>query len=351
MFENILSRRLEWYQDEADVSAEAHDFMDRLLCTDPKSRLGAKGCEEVKQHPFLAKVDWNKLLSSDAAFVPKISDPEDTDYFDARGATQQVFDDDDVPSTVLPRQAAPPDPTEDPAVAASEPAVSVRSPRERSETAPAPAAVDDFGTFNFKNLEVLKQANQDIIRKLRSEQMQPLGLAFDQYPPSHPRHAALTRGGSNSFDNRVSCFLRVGVRHCSPNDSSLHLDQSLRPRPYPQLDLRLLAAIHSQPRIKVLTRDDHRRTKLWRPSRCRLSIAMSALRCRDATQCQLESVQHLQPVYLDDLAVFTITGTRVKARVPLWTIALLLLQCRLLQLRTSWSHHQSSSPRLKLSTV
>lgn len=210
LFDNILSRRLEWYQDEADVSPEAHDFMDRLLCTDPKARLGAKGCDEVKQHPFLANVNWNKLLASDAAFVPKISDPEDTDYFDARGATQQVFDDDDVPATVLPPQAGPPSASMDPsAVPASEPAVPIRSPRERSETAPAPAVVDDFGTFNFKNLEVLKQANQEVIRKLRSEQMQPLGLAFDQYPPSHPRHAALTRGSSNPFEHRVSHILNL----------------------------------------------------------------------------------------------------------------------------------------------
>jgi len=202
LFDNILSRRLDWYEGEADISPDARDFMNRLLCIDPKKRLGAKGCEEVKRHPFLSGVDWANLLNTDAAFVPKISDPEDTDYFDARGAVHQVFDDDDIPASIPP---APPaqtqgNPLEKPA---SEPPPSTtRSPRERSETAPAPSSVDDFGTFNFKNLPVLQQANQEVIRKLRSEQMQPLGLAFDQYPPSHPRHAALSRGGSGAFDLR-----------------------------------------------------------------------------------------------------------------------------------------------------
>ena len=208
-----MSRNIDWHEAEAEISPEAKDFINRLLCSDPNRRLGVNGSDEVKQHPFLATVDWANLLVSDAAFVPRVTDPESTDYFDARGAVAQTFDDDDVApvASATPqvlRARAPFGKTASDPVVFSE----LRNPRERSETAPQPNTSEDFGTFNFKNLEVLKQANQEVIRKLKSEQMQPLGLLFEQaphFPPSHPRHAALAQSNrSSSTDARVS-FARV----------------------------------------------------------------------------------------------------------------------------------------------
>lgn len=160
-----------------DISPEAKDFIDRLLCVDVKRRLGARGAEEVKAHPFLRDIDWANLLTGEVSFVPQTNDPEDTQYFDPRGATQ-IFDstlaraaDEEVGLARLQSKLGTdnrPDATQ-PKATQAEP----RRTRNRTETEPSSAA-DDFGAFTFRNLHVLKQANDDMIRKLRSESLLPL---------------------------------------------------------------------------------------------------------------------------------------------------------------------------------
>lgn len=39
------------------------------------------GTSEVKKHPFLADINWDTLLTTEPAFVPKLEDPESTAYF------------------------------------------------------------------------------------------------------------------------------------------------------------------------------------------------------------------------------------------------------------------------------
>ncbi|KAJ1769772.1 rim15, signal transduction response regulator [Coemansia sp. RSA 1813] len=76
--------------DEPDVpsiSPEIRDFITKLLCRDPKQRLGHNGAEEVKAHPMFRGIDWNTLLETQASFIPNVENIEDTDYFDSRGAT------------------------------------------------------------------------------------------------------------------------------------------------------------------------------------------------------------------------------------------------------------------------
>jgi serine/threonine-protein kinase RIM15 len=36
-------------------------------------------------------INWETLLQDEAQFVPQVENPEDTEYFDARGATLQSF--------------------------------------------------------------------------------------------------------------------------------------------------------------------------------------------------------------------------------------------------------------------
>lgn len=212
VFENILSRRIEWHEDAIDISPDARDFMERLLCSDASRRLGAGGTAEVKAHPFLKGISWDNLLMGEVDFIPKISDPESTDYFDARGATAQIFSDDegaDPPTDPNPTLVRP--------HAASEPllvAPSRQSPRERSDSEPAPQ--DDFGTFNFRNLPVLKAANDDVIRKMRDEQMlPPLTIPAEQSPPMHARPMALagkpTKSRTGSIDIRVRFLPRLSL--------------------------------------------------------------------------------------------------------------------------------------------
>ncbi|GME25347.1 PAS domain-containing protein [Neofusicoccum parvum] len=99
VFQNILERKIDWPpEDEYEVSPEAKDLMNRLMCTEPAKRLGANidekyssGGDEIKHHPWFADMNWDTLREDEASFVPASENPEDTEYFDARGATMQNF--------------------------------------------------------------------------------------------------------------------------------------------------------------------------------------------------------------------------------------------------------------------
>lgn len=52
------------------MSPEAHDFIEKLLDMNPKTRLGAKSIEEVKSHPFFKGIDWNKIMEMESPFKP-----------------------------------------------------------------------------------------------------------------------------------------------------------------------------------------------------------------------------------------------------------------------------------------
>ncbi|KAI8325860.1 kinase-like protein, partial [Martensiomyces pterosporus] len=81
VFSNILSADIDFHD---ELRKQARDFITRLLCRDPKRRLGYNGSAEVKSHPFFKDVNWNTLLDTQPAFVPQVEDIEDTDYFDLR---------------------------------------------------------------------------------------------------------------------------------------------------------------------------------------------------------------------------------------------------------------------------
>ncbi|BGP21508.1 serine/threonine protein kinase RIM15 [Rhodotorula toruloides] len=223
VFENILSHRFEWHEDAIEISPEAHDFIDKLLAPDPSRRLGTKGAAEVKAHPFLADIDWDNLLKQPVDFVPKVTDPESTDYFDPRGATEQEFKEEDGADdpavahdpAVAQMQQEPPTPFRPPNFGDA-----ARTPRERAGTAPVRRETDDFGTFNFRNLTVLKQANDDVIRKLKDEQLLPPTSGL---PLSSLRTSARSRGGS--IDIRAG-----GFAPSSPSSASISSSNSGLPR-------------------------------------------------------------------------------------------------------------------------
>jgi serine/threonine-protein kinase RIM15 len=169
VFENILSGHIEWHEDWIEFPHVTRDFMQRLMTLDPIQRLGANGAEEVKAHPFFEGIEWDKVTTSEAAFIPQISDPESTDYFDPRGVVAQSFHDEE-PVALSNQITASDSPVLEmsPAPSPSLP-VAIGMGRDVSTT-----SSDDFGSFSFKNLPVLKQANDDVIRKLKTDQMAPL---------------------------------------------------------------------------------------------------------------------------------------------------------------------------------
>lgn len=149
------------------------------MTLDPTQRLGANGAQEIKGHPWFASIEWDKVTSTEAAFIPQVTDPESTDYFDPRGAIPQLFNDDEQ-------------------IVAGQ--VFSDSPREFPRAQPIPLTksdsahtVDDFGAFSFKNLPVLKQANDDVIRKLKTDQLAPLTHALSEPMSLHGRKHSLSQ--------------------------------------------------------------------------------------------------------------------------------------------------------------
>lgn len=190
VFDNILSRRLEWPESDDDISPEAIDFMSRLMCTDPKARLGAQGAAEVKAHPFLADIDWTNLFKNEASFVPSVTDPESTDYFDPRGAAQVFHDEEETPVHHPPTTTTTSNNTTTSlsgfqfrSLAALQSSASTAPDLKGSPHARSARPSDDFGTFNFKNLPVLERANEEVIRRLKVGQN---GEARGKYPRHLP---------------------------------------------------------------------------------------------------------------------------------------------------------------------
>jgi serine/threonine-protein kinase RIM15 len=184
VFENILSGQIEWHEDWIEFSPEVRDFMNQLMTLDPNQRLGSSGAEEVKEHPFFSGIDWDKVTTTEAAFIPQVTDPESTDYFDPRGAIPQLFQDDD--PVALQALDSP--------TGTSMPQPSIPVPVSGgSQEGPLSDGSDDFGSFSFKNLPVLKQANDDVIRKLRTDQMTPITHALTEPASFHQRKRSVSR--------------------------------------------------------------------------------------------------------------------------------------------------------------
>ncbi|EGG02429.1 RIM15-related serine/threonine-protein kinase [Melampsora larici-populina 98AG31] len=207
VFDRILSRRLEFPEADDDISPQAIDFMDRLMCTDPKARLGANGASEVKAHPFLAEIDWANLFKNEASFVPSVTDPESTDYFDPRGATQVFHDDEETGQT---GEGAEDEKT--PGEGITLQSITQGDTKKPLEvTARSGRGSDDFGTFNFKNLPVLERANEEVIRKLRGDQ----ATVTHADRARHPRHLSLSGRASIGVHGNMG-----GAGPSSPTDST-----------------------------------------------------------------------------------------------------------------------------------
>ena len=195
VFENILARKIDWPDDEevSAVSDEAKDLMTKLMTIEPKARLGANmsdkyasGGAEIRQHPWFEGTKWETLLEDEAQFVPAPSHPEDTEYFDTRGATLQTFNEEMEDQTSSPAGTPGADYPDRPHDALSRVRSQVNSnglkrglmplhiPAHvrdgRSRRLSEPVATDDFGNFAFKNLPVLQKANNDVLQKLLESQ-------------------------------------------------------------------------------------------------------------------------------------------------------------------------------------
>lgn len=203
VFDNIINRRIAWPDDDdVEISPEAKDLIDKLIQLDPADRLGANkeekypsGGREIQAHPWFAEINWDTLLEDEAQFIPNPEHPEDTEYFDSRGATLSSFPE-ELEDQISP--AGPTPPGADPnrphdalfrvrttANSAKRGLMPLHIPPHvmrdsRSRRLSEPVIADDFGNFTFKNLPVLERANKDIVEKMKKEAMQAQARGYAQ---------------------------------------------------------------------------------------------------------------------------------------------------------------------------
>ncbi|XP_041975441.1 serine/threonine-protein kinase greatwall isoform X2 [Aricia agestis] len=87
VFKNILSRNLEWPEDDEALSPEAVSAIEALLTMEPEGRPTAP---TVRAMPLFRHVDWDNQLNMEPPFVPAPDDVHDTGYFQARNILQHL---------------------------------------------------------------------------------------------------------------------------------------------------------------------------------------------------------------------------------------------------------------------
>ncbi|KAI9279143.1 hypothetical protein BY458DRAFT_532256 [Sporodiniella umbellata] len=244
VFENILSRAIDWHEDEISIPPEAKDFIERLLTPLPEQRLGWNGAEEVRSHPFFKGLDWDQLLSEAPSFVPQPMHKEDTDYFDNRGASMIMMQEDVenlVKEEVKRAKAIIVEQNPENALVHQED----ESGREQI------SSDSDFGTFVYKNLPLLEKANEEAIRKIRRESVAAVASDSGSLPPPSLNAISDRKRGSivDSIDTISSSL---------PTTPSLVLSPSISSKTAPFSTRRSADMAHPQlEKIKKSSLEDH----------------------------------------------------------------------------------------------
>ncbi|KAL0570166.1 rim15, signal transduction response regulator [Marasmius crinis-equi] len=152
----------------------------------PLENRKTNGADEVKAHPWLHGIERDKVTTTEAAFIPQVTDPESTDYFDPRGALPMLLQEEDDQVAVAGQSAL-----NSPVIDTSMPPPSLPLPIAGREAVTTPVA-DDFGSFSYKNLPVLKQHNDDVIRRLKTDHMVPLTHAISESTGLHNRRRSVS---------------------------------------------------------------------------------------------------------------------------------------------------------------
>ena len=72
------------------LSKEAEDLISKLI-NNSNERLGLKGADEIKRHPFFRGVDWENIRSKKAPFIPNIKNDYDTKYFETYESKEPFY--------------------------------------------------------------------------------------------------------------------------------------------------------------------------------------------------------------------------------------------------------------------
>ena len=157
-----MTGKIEWYEDDTELTEEVKDLISKFLQHDIGSRLGTNGTQGIKNHIWFQETDWGNLINQKVYFVPAVKNIEDTDYFDSRG----------VKSNTNPK---------------------LSDSDEADEVSSGPKSnMEDFGESVLKNLPLLEKANLKVADKLKTDEIQRRGSL------------SLTSSKSNSFSSRTS---------------------------------------------------------------------------------------------------------------------------------------------------
>nr|XP_020670749.1 serine/threonine-protein kinase MRCK gamma [Pogona vitticeps] len=77
---------LQFPPDITDVSESAKDLIRKLLCHQDL-RLGQKGIQDFKSHPFFEGINWDNIRDTPPPFLPEVASPADTSNFDVDDET------------------------------------------------------------------------------------------------------------------------------------------------------------------------------------------------------------------------------------------------------------------------
>ncbi|CAD8164479.1 unnamed protein product [Paramecium pentaurelia] len=82
--DQILAKQAQIKRNEIpdDWSIEAVDFINKLLQRKPQNRLGSNGIQEIKQHPWFANFEWDKLQNQ--TIIPPFIPNQTEDNFDQK---------------------------------------------------------------------------------------------------------------------------------------------------------------------------------------------------------------------------------------------------------------------------
>ncbi|KAG9046592.1 hypothetical protein FS837_004011 [Tulasnella sp. UAMH 9824] len=92
MYQRILHDPLRFPE---DMPSEARSIMTSLLLRDPSRRLGNRGAEEIKAHPFFARhIDWERLIHKKITppFKPSVTGQIDVSNFDSEFTSEAPMD-------------------------------------------------------------------------------------------------------------------------------------------------------------------------------------------------------------------------------------------------------------------
>lgn len=246
VFKNILAGNIDWpplsKEEENEICPPtAKDLIMKLLTIDPEKRLGSNGAEEIMKHPYFKEINWDTLYEEEPSFIPTLDDPESTEYFDPRGADISQFPKEDSDG----EEADLPAPESAPTLPHLVVGKNIKSTELGSPSLPSAKSLtptdphdtykrerrgskladpSEFGSFNFRNLNVLEKANKDVINRLKNEHLEHR-LSFsssssDSTPVSRSRGYSFTGSTTNNpgspFKRPVSP-VSVLVRPTSPN--------------------------------------------------------------------------------------------------------------------------------------